>query len=146
MVSIQGDEYLSERWEKETETPLRLVDYTTDKPRTAPRRRKAARRAPKFERRLFSLTLVAVAAFFLFSGATSIFNLASGFASASQLGGVPTRTITVQPGDTLWQIAGRYGDPNTYILDRVEAVAHLNHLSDDASLVPGEQIKVPVNR
>lgn len=144
MVSIQGDEYLTEPSVKAPNSAIELVDYSIDSRGTGAVKKKFSRSTPKFESRLLSLTMAVVVVFFLCSGATSILNFASGLASASQLGGPPTKTITVKQGDTLWQIASRYGDPNAYILDRVESIAHINHLSDDATLVPGEKIRVPV--
>ena len=141
MVSIQGDEFVSELNGAAATPQLRLVDFSTGPTNRA---RAGHRKAKKLENRLFSLTLVAVVLFFVISGATSILNLGSSLASASQLGGAPTQTVVVKPGDTLWQIALRYGDPNVYILDRVEAITRLNHMADDQALVSGQKIRVPI--
>ena len=47
-------------------------------------------------------------------------------------------------GDTLWSLACRYGDPHTYILERVDALAQANHFSTSARLLPGQRVLVPV--
>jgi LysM repeat protein len=140
MVSIQGDEFVIETDHTATEPQLQLIDFTK---RDAGRRRSQHKASRKFENRLFALTFGAVVLFFAVSGATSILNLGSSLAAASQLTVSPTKTVVVQPGDTLWQIASRYGDPNQYILDRVEAISRINHMAGDQSLVPGEKILVP---
>ena len=108
------------------------------------RKVKARSGATKLESRLFSITVAAVVLFFIVSGTTSVLNLGSSLASASQLGGTPTKTITVHQGDTLWQIASQYGDPNVYILDRVESISRLNHMADGQALVAGQKIRVPI--
>jgi len=142
MVSIQGDEFVSELNVTASTPKLRLVDFSTGP--AVSKARAGRRKEKKLESRLFSLTLAAVVLFFVISGATSILNLGSSLASASQIGGHPTQTIVVKPGDTLWQIASRYGDPNVYILDRVEAITRLNHMADGQALVSGQEIRVPI--
>jgi nucleoid-associated protein YgaU len=52
-------------------------------------------------------------------------------------------TITVQPGDTLWSLAKRYGDQDTYILARVDALAKANRLSRGGELFAGQTLLVP---
>lgn len=52
--------------------------------------------------------------------------------------------VTVRPGDTLWSLARRYGDPNLYILERVNAMADANGLSSHGPLVPGQRVVVSV--
>lgn len=56
----------------------------------------------------------------------------------------PTVVMTVRPGDTLWSLARRYGDPAAYMLDRVDALARANRLPHGAALVPGQKLRVPV--
>ena len=58
--------------------------------------------------------------------------------------GATTAVMTVQPGDTLWSLAQRHGNPRAYILDRVDALARLNDLAPNARLVPGQKLMVPV--
>lgn len=53
--------------------------------------------------------------------------------------------MTVQRGDSLWSLAKRYGDPNAYILDRVDILAQANRMSAASSLMPGQRIVIPVS-
>ncbi len=61
-------------------------------------------------------------------------------------GGTPPvmAEITVKPGDTLWAIAQTYGDPDTYILERVDAVVRANRLRRGSVLREGQRLIVPV--
>lgn len=52
--------------------------------------------------------------------------------------------MTVRPGDSLWSLARRYGDPRDYILERVDRLARANRLPPGASLTPGQRLLVPV--
>lgn len=61
--------------------------------------------------------------------------------SASELSLTPTVTVTVQPGESLWAIAGAVAperDPRDVVADIVQ----LNNL-DAARVVPGQQLYVP---
>ncbi|MCH5344762.1 MAG: LysM peptidoglycan-binding domain-containing protein [Acetatifactor sp.] len=53
--------------------------------------------------------------------------------------------ITVQNGETLWDIADKYIDYDQYDGKReyVAEVVHINHLDEDASLRAGQHIVVP---
>jgi nucleoid-associated protein YgaU len=53
-------------------------------------------------------------------------------------------SVTIQPGDTLWTLATRYGSPNDYILRRVDRLAAYNHLDAGTRLQPGQVLQVPV--
>jgi hypothetical protein len=53
--------------------------------------------------------------------------------------------MTVQRGDSLWSLAKRYGDPDSYILDRVDKLAQANQIPATASLMPGQRIIIPVS-
>jgi LysM repeat protein len=53
--------------------------------------------------------------------------------------------ITIQSGDTLWSLAKRFGDPNAYILERVNTLAAANGLASDARLMPGQRITIPIS-
>ena len=143
MVSIHGDEFVTELNEKTNMPRLMLVDFSA-RPSVS-RVRSERRKARNIENRLLLLTLVAVVLFFLISGATSILSLGSRLALVPKPGGSPTRTVIVKPGDTVWQMASRYGDPNVYILDRVEAITRLNNMSDGQALVSGQKIRVPIS-
>jgi LysM repeat protein len=52
--------------------------------------------------------------------------------------------MTIQPGDSLWTIARRYGNPHQQIVERVEALAAVNGLSTDSRLHPGNRLLVRV--
>lgn len=52
--------------------------------------------------------------------------------------------LTVRPGDSLWSLARRYGDPSVNIRDRVDALARANGLSSQAALTPGQRLIVSV--
>ena len=51
-----------------------------------------------------------------------------------------TREITVQQGDTLWDIASRSAPSNVDVREMVYA---LNQIADSGALVPGTKIKIP---
>ena len=53
----------------------------------------------------------------------------------------PLPTVTVAPGETLWQIAARV-DPTGDRRALVDQIESLNHLRD-AHVVPGQQLKLP---
>ncbi|MCW2785563.1 MAG: LysM peptidoglycan-binding protein [Marmoricola sp.] len=69
----------------------------------------------------------------------------SGWATASRDGGTPepTRTIEVQPGDTLYGIAGTIASPG-HIRDMVQHIEQLNSLTG-ASLTVGQKIAIPLH-
>lgn len=50
--------------------------------------------------------------------------------------------ITVQPGDTLWQIAAVYGDERRDIRDVIYHIKRQNHLST-ADIYPGQVLIIP---
>ena len=56
----------------------------------------------------------------------------------------PTMTaISVRSGDTLWSLAAEYGDPNTYILQRVDDLRQANGLKAGQPLHEGQVLMVP---
>lgn len=56
---------------------------------------------------------------------------------------VATRTVTVQPGHTLWDIASE-ANPNGDIRQTVDDIMRLNSLTSAAGLQMGSEIAVPV--
>lgn len=63
--------------------------------------------------------------------------------SAADLAVTPAVTVTVQPGDSLWAIAGRV-DSGRDARDVVADIVQLNNLSGGAVL-PGQQLYVPTH-
>lgn len=55
----------------------------------------------------------------------------------------PTRAVVVEPGDTLWEIAGDLADAGE-VREMVHAIRELNAL-DSAMLVAGQTIYVPAD-
>ena len=88
----------------------------------------------------FGLPLILLAALVLsFSGFLNA--PAKAADSADQLSLTPTVTVTVQPGESLWAIAGSVAperDPRDVVADIVQ----LNNL-DAARVMPGQQLFVP---
>jgi hypothetical protein len=104
-----------------------------------------ARQAPlRLTRRgrfvFFGLPLILLAALILsFSGFLNA--PAKAADSASELSLTPTVSVTVQPGESLWVIAGAVAperDPRDVVADIVQ----LNNL-DAARVIPGQQLFVP---
>jgi hypothetical protein len=89
----------------------------------------------------FGIPLMLLAAFLL--SLSGFFNAPAKAAdSAHDLEGVPALSVTVQPGESLWEIAAINApdrDPRDVIADIVE----LNHL-DSGRVVPGQLLFVPV--
>ena len=50
--------------------------------------------------------------------------------------------VVVQPGDTLWALADRYGDSGQPIFTAIEAMERWNHLADTDMLRPGQRLRV----
>lgn len=88
------------------------------------------------------------------AGGTQRFHVASGILqtkvlSPATFGGMAARSIhssglwtAVQPGDTVWSLADRYGSPDRSIRDTVQDILRWNHLHLDASLHVGQSIQV----
>ena len=56
----------------------------------------------------------------------------------------PTMTaVSVRSGDTLWSLAAQYGDPNKYILQRVDELKQANGLKTGQPLYEGQVLMVP---
>lgn len=107
-------------------------------------RRSAVRRAKraKWETLWFSIAAMVVLLFLLVNGADALWRVSA--AQDTLAAASPMVNITVHPGDTLWKYAAQYGSPDSYILDRVDNIARVNHLSSTTALTPGQHLKVPV--
>lgn len=55
---------------------------------------------------------------------------------------VPVRVVTVEPGDTLWDIAAR-ANPGGNVGDTVDEIADLNALASTGDLAVGQHLSVP---
>lgn len=52
-------------------------------------------------------------------------------------------SVHVQPGDTLWSIAGRYVDENMDIRELIYHIEHKNKLVSSA-IYPGQELQIPI--
>ena len=57
---------------------------------------------------------------------------------------VPVRTVVVQPGETLWDIASR-ADPTGNVGNLVHRIAELNALPSTGDLQIGQEVAVPLD-
>ncbi|WP_033333508.1 LysM peptidoglycan-binding domain-containing protein [Actinomadura welshii] len=56
----------------------------------------------------------------------------------------PARTVTVEPGETLWDIASA-ADPDTDPRLVVQRIIDLNGLAGDPTVHPGQELRLPTN-
>lgn len=131
----------NDRSEKTTRPHLVLKDWTREQP--APHR---TRRSPqaRFENTLLAVSASAALAFFAFNSAAS---LAHSIQQNYRSQALPQTVIiskAVKRGDTLTSLAQRYGNPDTYILEREDQIARANHLTGTAPLLPGQHLQIPV--
>ena len=56
----------------------------------------------------------------------------------------PVIAVQVKAGDTLWALAQRYGNPDEYILKRVQQLAERNGIRNGVRLHAGMTLQVPV--
>lgn len=55
-----------------------------------------------------------------------------------------TVAVHVKSGDTIWRLASRYGDKDTYILIRIDEIARINRINPSEHLKVGKTILIPV--
>lgn len=150
MVPLRSDygEDTTSTW-KRPQPRLVLHDFsdpeTNPTPR-APRPATALRRKParRWEGLACTLAVAAVLGFFLTTFVYSAWQSGVGASSASFAPAAPVISLCVGHGDTLWRYAARYGDPNSYILDRVQTISRDNHISPAKPLVPGQTLRIAV--
>jgi len=53
-------------------------------------------------------------------------------------------TVYVKPGDTVWQIASKYTTDKDDVREVVFEIRKINKLDNNASVYPGQILKVPV--
>lgn len=119
--------------------------YATAGSPSAVRRAHTSAQAPlRLTRRgrfvFFGLPLILLAALLL-SLAGFLTAPAKAADSPASLATTPTVTVTVQPGESLWTIAGTV-DPKRDPRDVVAEIVQLNNL-DAAPVLPGQQLFVP---
>jgi len=51
--------------------------------------------------------------------------------------------VSVRSGDTLWSLAAEYGDPDKYILERIDELKQANGLKGGQPLYEGQVLMVP---
>ena len=153
MVPLRSDlgEDTASTWSGKRPQPrLVLHDFSDTTPAAAPRaprsasalRRKSARR---WEALICTLAVAAVIGFFLTTFVVSAWRSGAAGSSAAFVQASPVISVRVGHGDTLWRYAARYGDPNSYILDRVESLSRDNHISSTTPLVPGQTLHIAVH-
>jgi nucleoid-associated protein YgaU len=52
------------------------------------------------------------------------------------------KTVTVEPGDTLWSIATAHGNASEDVQETIDRISEANHLSA-ASIQPGQHLRIP---
>ena len=72
----------------------------------------------------------------------SILNLIFGFSSAQSITVETYESVTIEQGDTLWEIAGEYMPEDTDIRFFIYRICQINDIKAD-DLYPGMTIKVP---
>jgi len=67
-------------------------------------------------------------------------------AAAASFLGTPLKyhEIYVMDGDTLWQIAARYVTDQEDIRELIWQIRQINHLDKNASIYPGQKLKIPI--
>ncbi len=121
---------------------LVLKDLTED---AAPSVHRSGR-APlaRAENALLAAAAVSACGYFLFTAAASLAHSVQQNYAAQTLPQTVVIAKTVKRGDTLAGLALRYGDPNTYLLQREDQIARANHLPGSAPLLPGQHLQIPV--
>jgi hypothetical protein len=91
------------------------------------------------------IAVLATTLVFLAAGVLCSVALVQGASTAGAERGqaVRTKTVTVEPGQTLWEIAARV-DPDADIRATVEEISRLNGLTSAGDLEMGQSLVVPV--
>lgn len=59
---------------------------------------------------------------------------------------VKIERVTVQEGETLWEIAARHSDDTIDVRNYIDEIEQLNHITSAGSLQPGQVLKLPVSK
>ena len=107
---------------------------------------RCSRRSPLacIENTFFAAAALSVLVYFLASAAVSLTHTVQQNYAAQTLPQTVVIMKIVKRGDTLTGLALRYGDPNTYLLQREDQIARANHLPGTAPLLPGQHLQIPV--
>lgn len=97
-----------------------------------------------WQRSLLSLAVVSAFLFLICSCVSVLWHNAVVAYAGSTHPSAPVVSVHVGKGDTLWRYAARYGDPATYMPDRVQAIARENNLRLSAPLAPGQTLRIAV--
>ena len=98
----------------------------------------------RFEDILLATAAAAALAFLFFGFAVSLVHSVQQNYDSQMFPRTVVISKTVARGDTLAGLALRYGDPNTYILQREDQIARVNHLAGTTPLLPGQHLQIPV--
>ena len=120
---------------------LVLKDWSQE---PAPIRRIRRNPLARAENILLAAAASAAAGFVLISASASLIHSVQQSYTSQTLPQSVVIAKTVKRGDTLAGLALRYGDPNTYILQREDQIARANHLLGNAPLLPGQHLQIPV--
>ena len=123
--------------------PALVLKDLTEAPAPVVRR---PRRSPlaRVENTFLAAAAVSACGYFLFTAAASLTHSIQQNYAVSALPQTVVIAKTVKRGDTLAGFALRYGDPNTYLLQREDQIARANHLRGSAPLLPGQHLRIPV--
>jgi nucleoid-associated protein YgaU len=124
-----------------TRPQLVLKDWTQEQP--AP---PCSRRNPfaRFENVLLTASASAALIFFAANSGASLFHSIQQNYTSQTLPQTVIISKAVKRGDTLTSLAQRYGNPNTYILEREDQIARANQLTGTTPLLPGQHLQIPV--
>jgi hypothetical protein len=131
----------NDRSEITTRPQLVLKDWTQVQPvmRGTPRKSFA-----RFENILLTVSASAALAFFAINSGASLFQSIQQNYTSQTLPQTVIISKAVKRGDTLTSLAQRYGNPNTYILEREDQIARVNHLTGTTPLLPGQHLQISV--
>lgn len=141
MVSVKADVCNDRSQVLCSRPPLVLKDYTEERPSVDPTRRTPFALAENFV--LASAASAALGFFVLTSAASLVHSVEQNYRGQT----LPQSVIiskAVKRGDTLASLARRYGNPDTYILEREDQIARANHLTGTQPLLPGQRLQIPV--
>ncbi len=118
-----------------------LPERSQEQPPARPSHRSPLARA---ENVLLASAASAALGFFVVSSAFSLLHSVQQNYSSQTLPQTVTISKAVKRGDTLTSLARRYGNPDTYILEREDQIARANHLTGLTPLLPGQHLQIPV--